>query len=379
MGRVVGQDPAHQHVALPTPAGVEPVGHAGIGGRDDQHPVTVLVGGRGAVVQVGGGVAVVVALHPRTGGGQPPVEEVLVGLVHGDHQGLALVEHEATAVIGHVLRAVRSGLVLLGGDVDRAGRPAEGVGVVLGVVPHVDGGGRHELHEQPGCLQLGSEVVHVEHRRVDLAHQLDLQLAPALGALVEEGLSEGHLAGAGLEHHGVDRSGVGEQVSRADQHVDLAAGTQLELVEVRLGGGARAPAGRTLGHRRAEGEPHVGRLAPPPRHPVQVAVVEDAEPVRHVGVVDQQLAVGVLQQEHLGMQGVGLLQEPLLGERGQPGHPAIPLGVVGARSGHALGGADGLDGGALGLDPPVEGGVQPGDEFSHGPTLAVGVRAESEN
>ena len=107
----------------------------------------------------------------------------------------------------------------------------------------------------------------------------------------------------------------------AIEDVDLAVGPQLELVDVGLGLRARAAADLTLPEGRAEGHAEVGALAPVPDEAVGAGVVEHAEEVVHVGVVDQELAVLVLEREELGMQRVGALHDPVQREAAESGSP----------------------------------------------------------
>ena len=105
-------------------------------------------------------------------------------------------------------------------------------------------------------------------------------------------------------------------------------GPDLVLVDVGLGLRAGTPPHRALAERRAEGHAQVGAVAAVPDQAVRVHVVEDAEQVVHVGVVDQELAVLVLEREELRVEGVGLLDDPLEGQRRQAGHPPVALRQV---------------------------------------------------
>ena len=57
-------------------------------------------------------------------------------------------------------------------------------------------------------------------------------------------------------------------------------------------------------------------------------VVEDTERVVHVGVVDQQLLVLVLEVEEDRVQGVGALDDPVQDQPVEPGHPTVALGQI---------------------------------------------------
>ena len=144
-------------------------------------------------------------------------------------------------------------------------------------------------------------------------------------------LSYGELCRPGLEYHRVARPRRGHGRLGRDEDVHLAVGPDLELVDVGLGLGARAPADGALAERCAEGHPEVGALAPSADQTVRAAVVEHAEEVVHVWVVDEELAVLVLERKQLRVHGVGLLHEPLQREARQPGHPPVPLGQVDGR------------------------------------------------
>ena len=135
-------------------------------------------------------------------------------------------------------------------------------------------------------------------------------------------------AGAGLEHDGVARPRVRHLRRRRDQDVHLAVGAQLELVDVGLRLRPRPAADLPLPEGRPEGHAEVGALAPVPDQAIGAGVVEHREEVVHVGVVDQELAVVVLEREQAGMQGVGPLDDPVQGQAAEAGHPPVALGEV---------------------------------------------------
>ncbi len=139
-----------------------------------------------------------------------------------------------------------------------------------------------------------------------------------------------------------------------DEDVDLAVGPELELVDVRLGLRAGAPADGALPERGAERHAEVGALAPEADQPVGVLVVEDAERVVHVGVVDQQLLVLVLQIEEDRVQRIGALDDPVQDQPVEPGHPAVALGHVHVGLGDPGGLADHVKGRGLCLHPRLE-------------------------
>ena len=204
--------------------------------------------------------------------------------------------------------------------------------LLAGVVPHLQGGPAHEGEEHGGELELGRELLGGEdgrrHHLARLGDQLHAQARQALRALLEVGLADGQLRGAGLEHDGVARPRVRHLRRRRDQDVHLAVGAELELVDVGLGLRPGAAADLPLAERRAEGHAEVGALAPVPDEAVGAGVVEHGEEVVHVGVVDQELAIVVLEREEPGMQGVGALHDPVQREAAEAGHPPVALGQV---------------------------------------------------
>ena len=151
-------------------------------------------------------------------------------------------------------------------------------------------------------------------------------------------------------------------------------GPELELVDVGLGLRARAPAHLALPEGRAERHAEVGALTPVPDEAVAPRVVEHAEQVVHVGVVDEELAVLVLEREELGVQRVGLLDDPVQGQAGEPGHPPVALGQVDVGLGDPRRLAHHVECRRLGLHPGVECRIQP---FVSHPGDATHVRAES--
>ena len=72
---------------------------------------------------------------------------------------------------------------------------------------------------------------------------------------------------------------------------------------------------------RAERHAEVGAVTPVPEQPVGPRVVEHAEQVVHVGVVDQELAVLVLEREELGVQRVGASRRSSPAPGGRAGSP----------------------------------------------------------
>ena len=173
-------------------------------------------------------------------------------------------------------------------------------------------------------------------------------------------LSYGELRRPGLEHHRVARPRRGHGRLGSDEDVHLAVGTELELVDVGLGLRAGAPADGALAERGAERHAEVGALAPLANQAVRPAVVEHAEEVVHVGIVDEQLAVLVLQGEQLRVNGVGLLHEPLQREARQPGHPSVALSQVDGRLGDPGRLVHDVERRLLGGHPGVEGLVETG-------------------
>jgi len=171
-------------------------------------------------------------------------------------------------------------------------------------------------------------------------------------------LADGQLRGARIEHDRVAGLRIGHLVRRRNQDVDLTVRAELELVDVGLGLRARPATDLALAERRPERHPEVGTFAPVPRHAVGPGVIEDAEQVVRVGVVDQQLLVLVLQREDLRMQRVRALHDPVQGEPGEPGHPPVALGQVrlAFRDFGRL--AHHIESGRLRLDPGVERGIE---------------------
>ena len=136
--------------------------------------------------------------------------------------------------------------------------------------------------------------------------QFDPQVGRCVVPAVEERLAHRHLTGAGHQDDRVLRWWIRHLIGRCDQNVHFAVRTQVELVEMSLNRRAGSAFDRSLADRRAEGETHVGGLAPGADESVAPVVVERAETVKDIGVVDQQLPVLALGLEQLRVQGVGL-------------------------------------------------------------------------
>ena len=266
-------------------------------------------------------------------------------------------------MVRHLRVRVGAHLVLLRRHVRRARLTPERVHVAFGVAPHLHRGAPHEGEEHGGELELGRQLLRrenrVRHHLARFRHQLHAQAGEAVRMLFEVRLPDGQLRGAGLEDDRVARPRVGHGGGRRDQNVDLAVGAELELVDVRLCLRPRAASHRTLPERRAEGHAEVGALAPGAQEAVGPGVVEHAERVVHVGVVDQELLVLVLEVEELRVQRVRLLHDPVEDQPGQAGHPAVALGQVDVGLGHPGGLADHIERRRLCLDPGVERCIQP--------------------
>ena len=197
------------------------------------------------------------------------------------------------------------------------------------------------------------------HHLALVGHQLHAEAGQAVAALLEVRLSDGQLRGPRFEHDRVARPGVGQGGGRRNEDVDLAVGAELELVNVGLRLRPRAARNLTLAERGAEGHAEIRALPGYPTRRIGTGVVEHAERVVHIGVVHQELLVLVLEREELGVCGVGPLHDPVQGQPGEPGHPAVALGQVDLGLRHVRGPAHDIEGRRLCLHPGVECRVQP--------------------
>ena len=167
-------------------------------------------------------------------------------------------------------------------------------------------------------------------------------------------LPDGQLRRPGLQDDRIAGPGVGHVRRGGDQDVDLPVRTDVVLIDMGLGLRPRAPSHLPLPERRAERHAQVGALAAGAGEAVAAGVIEDAEEVVDVGIVHEEFAVLVLEPKELGVERVGLLDQPLEGQGREPGHPSVPLGRVdiGARDPGRL--HHGVEGSPLGVDPGVE-------------------------
>jgi hypothetical protein len=168
---------------------------------------------------------------------------------------------------------------------------------------------------------------------------------------VEERLAHRNLTGAGLEDYRVPRPRIRHAIGRRDQDVDFAAGTEVELVQVCLGGRSRPTTHCAFSDRRSEGKPDVRGVSSRAGQAVGLRVVERAERVTNIRVVNEKLAIFALRLEQLRMKRVRLLDEPLLRQRHKTGHPSVTLGEVGVGARDTVCGADRIDRRLLRIDP----------------------------
>ena len=273
----------------------------------------------------------------------------------GDDQRFVFRDLPATSHIEHLGAAMGVDLVVARVDVFLAGCSGDAIDVACGARVHRNAGLGDEDQEARRELQLVRELFGAQAWRVARGvEQLDPQIRPPLILLVEEGLANGEVLDPFDHLDPIARSSLGTQ-----HDLEAAVLVDLEVVQVRLREGSPGASSLSPVEDVApEGESDVGGITPVSGDAIAAPVVEDAEVVAHVRVVDDELPIGVLLDEEDGVERIVLFDDPFERDRSEAGRPPEAFGPIGVRSG-VIGFADDLEDLLLSLDPGALGRREP--------------------